>query len=115
MANFKPQITNKKVDLDAVYPEYRKISEAPTLAEIEDEVCRYGFDLYNQIKAEQERLYKSQDKWGNVWLIQNPAVWKTIEVEGKTFKVRPKPKLASFKESEVPSIIAKSILMDDLI
>lgn len=116
MGNFKQQITSKKVDLDTVYPEYRKISEAPTLADLEDESEIYARDLDYLIQKERDTLYKSQDKWGNIWLIQNPAVWKLIEVKGKLFKYRPKPQLATLDDkSNLPAVVVKAILMDDLL
>lgn len=67
--------------LDQVLPEYKKISEAPTSVS--------GWSP--RAKAlEAERRYKSIDRFGNIYLIQNPACWSfredANENGGKVFK-----------------------------
>lgn len=52
--------------LDQVLPEYKKISEAPTSVS--------GWST-RAIALEKERRYKAIDRFGNIYLIQNPAVW----------------------------------------
>lgn len=115
MGNFKPQTTFKKVDLDSVFPNYRKISEAPTVQELEEEAKVYGLDLTHHLERERHRLYKSQDKWGNIWLIQNPSVWDCIEKNGYHYRVRLKPKLITAETTPEDNNAPKKLNWDGIV
>lgn len=93
--------------LDKILPEYQKISEAPINLEPE------------QIEYERHKKYKSIDKDGDIYLIQNPAVWhETVDAYGKITKWRPKPELvftsdAASKASENRTLITKSEVVEN--
>lgn len=75
---------NKEIPMDLLHsvlyrilPDYEPISKAPT------ERTRDPIEV--------NRLYKSIDNHGNVFLIQNPAAWAFIQKGGKGYFHRPKP------------------------
>lgn len=61
--------------LNSILPEYLPISQAPTSSD-------------TMPLNESTKLYKSIDNFGNVFLIQNPAIW----ILGPNGYIRPKPK-----------------------
>ena len=50
--------------LGSLFPEYQPISEAPTYVEPE------------HVEDERRRRYKAIDRYGNIYLMVNPAVWR---------------------------------------
>ena len=78
--------------LSSILPEYKRISEAPTLSMIEELEDKRGLKPDTLVKLEREKRYKSMDWEGNVHLIQNPAVWEFSEDErGSRTYYRPQP------------------------
>ena len=85
----------QKVNLDSVYLEYLKISEAPTLTDLQATAETYGISLEILLRTERDKLYKSQNSFGEIFLIQNPACWKERKTaSGMVYRTRPKPKQA---------------------
>lgn len=64
-----------KTTLDNILPEYKRISEAPTVSDLARYADKYKKDLEWVISKEREQLYKSCNAQGDIYLIQNPAVW----------------------------------------
>jgi hypothetical protein len=79
--------------LDSVLPEFKKISEAPTRAEIEAEAESLGIPYEEMLKLEAQKKYKAADSSGNIYLIQNSAAWEQRVRQGEPLPwyVRPKP------------------------
>lgn len=103
--------------LDSILPEYKKLSEAPGLRDLEAEADRKKIPLAEILKAERARRYKAIDSYGTVFLVANPTAWESFtEVMGSyTYKgvKRPTPEIAlsakqakdaggSFVKREVP-------------
>jgi hypothetical protein len=75
--------------LDTVLLEYESIAQAPTMAELEKQARDEKIGLQAKIMMEREKRYKSVDRFGVVFLIQNPAVWETDPV--RKAKIMPTP------------------------
>lgn len=100
MAYIQP-IDKRKI-IEQVLPEYTKISKAPTRPP-------EGVNYETWAAEERKVRYKAVDENGNVYLIQNPAVWDEYsDDKGRRFKVRPQPILRytyAKAQSEVKSEI----------
>lgn len=65
--------------LDAVLPNYRKVSQAPArlpsgvVYDLRDRGRMTEAD-WKWLQAEQDKRYKAIDELGRVWLVQNPVV-----------------------------------------
>lgn len=89
----RPPLDELRNLLKAVLPEYRRVSEAPSINFIRDEEDKKGVTPGTFQMAEAKKLYKSIDADGSVFLVQNPAVWKCInEGNGNFTFTRPEPK-----------------------
>ena len=91
---------SRTVDLDSVGVGYDRISRAPHIADLclKDPTGRL-------VEEEAQKKYKAVDRWGNVFLIQNPETWPTKKVNGMSYRCRPEPTLlmssaAAEKESQ---------------
>lgn len=74
--------------LDDVLPDYKSILKAPSLGQLEAIAKERGVDVEIVIQQERYRKYKAIDNsTGNVYLVQNPAVW---EATGNGY-LRPEP------------------------
>lgn len=86
------------LDLNSILPEYKKISEAPGLRQLEEESERLKLPLFKLLEAEAKKLYKAADVHGGVWLVVNPAAWKAYEETRGSLRYvgvkRPLPKQA---------------------
>ena len=92
--------------LESVLPEYKLIRDAKPMSQL-TEFCATDKQVCQVIERERAVKYKSLDSLGNIWLIQNPAVW---EYEEGYYK-RPKPILA-MSASEVKSRISKAAVKE---
>lgn len=81
--------------LEDFEPQYLKISKAPQMPV-------FDHDYQEEAWAVQHReiLYKSVDKFGNVYLVTNPSAWKYKEEKsGNRRYFRPEPKkIATYAE-----------------
>ena len=84
--------------LNSVLPEYQPISQAINGMSSFSKERQKEFDddpeSFDQwLMSERKKRYKSIDKFGNIFLIQNPFVWHSyLKLGIKTF-VRPAPEL----------------------
>lgn len=64
--------------LDDVLPDYKSVLKAPSLAQLEAIAREQNLDFEIVIRQERTRKYKAIDSSsGNVYLVQNPAVWES--------------------------------------
>lgn len=75
--------------LGDILPEYRSVSETPTLAELLQWADKKGVEVETVINAERRKKYKAIDGQGMVWLVRNPSVW---ELKDSSY-LRPAPEL----------------------
>ena len=75
--------------LEDILPEYKSVSEAPTLVELLQWADKKGVDVETVINAERRKKYKGVDGQDMVWLVRNPSVW---EWKGDSY-IRPAPEL----------------------
>ncbi len=88
MSTWKTKTLDSKAILDAVLPEYKRISEAPSFSDCE-----------HYLANERERRYKSTDSRGNIYLVYNPAAWREeVTLAGQVVKIRPPAELVMTAE-----------------
>lgn len=61
-------------DLDAILPEYKRVTQAPKFADLERYAEENDLEIDHVMEGEARNRYKACDARGNVWLIQNPAL-----------------------------------------
>lgn len=82
-----------KTLLEAVAPEYKRISEAPRLSAVEAYEDQKGMKAGTLTQSMRQKQYKSMDYEGNVYVIHNPAFWDyTTNEKGQRFYIRPEAK-----------------------
>lgn len=62
--------------LDDILPEYKSVSQMPTIAELVYWADKKEVNVDTAISAERRKKYKAIDGEGMVWLVRNPAVWE---------------------------------------
>lgn len=72
---------------------YKLISSAPTLSDLENHATATRTSFAEVIRAEAKRRYKAIDAKGQVWLCMNPNLASLELEDGKPAVVRFKPQL----------------------
>lgn len=70
---------------------HKRISEAPSMGDLAERAEKNGTDLEYLIRREAEQLYLAANWEGQVFLVQNPAVWEWKDIKGVPNRVRPMP------------------------
>lgn len=99
---------NKADILDKVFPEYKKISQAPnSIPYFDREEDEESWKI-----REREVKYKAINASGDIYLIQNPTVWKgrKYHSDGVIVRYRPPPEfLCTYEEAEKKGMERQSI------
>jgi len=79
-------------NLQSVFTEYKKISEAPTFLQLKKK-AKNDEHLQELIEVEKITKYKAIDNQGNIYAVENPALLSYQIYMGAKFATRKAPEL----------------------